>query len=920
MKTKHLLIALALPSLFAACTAEEFDQGNNAVALKNRIPLGDVTLSFGNNANTRLGLVEDSYYAFSWVDGDDLGASLIDTRNATDISGADADHITGYNLTTTPQTNYRYEYNAGKWTSNAAMVEGNYVFYMPYVENTNREATMAVLPTTQTLEKRTVDGKDAYTTYNNVLSQAKANGNIMAVAYKFLTAQGENNDGNKSINITFKQLYATPMFTISNYAQDKDGKLTDLTIKKIELSLKNDAKFAVKAPLKYTSSASNTAYAEANGSNESIVAQLNENLKEGDDNVKVGPWVDLNGKNNKIERETANLLKSDGYSGDDKESAKITINLAEPVTVKQTESFSFYAVIPGGDYSTNNLIVTLTTTDGLFVDVEMPAVKINPGKRYAIEGYNEDGTLGTGADALFNVVTKKLEKATIDGIPVATQAELLQTLATAQKDEDNNPIDMKIIPAEGVVLDNQIIAMLTSKGTGVIKTVTFNGDMVVNGLTNTTAVPVTINGKATLKGTVAAELISTSAEANKILVEKDITIDAAAKATLKGTAKAAIINNGELTVAEALTATKVTNNKTLKLAANLTANGSGATGGIINAAEGTINVTANATLAGKLTNKGAVVVDKEKTLTTAAVDNEKTVTVNGTLAMSSSAAFANKKNAEIIVAGTLDDTNATSLINEGTITVNEGATATMNASASINKNVINNAGTLTVQKNTGTINMTNESKFGTNEVTVTAKAVDKGATVWGTIMNPKEKTVDQNTLAGTTGQRVWKSKAAVTGEFNLATKNLAYNAVNFGANVKFTTEASATSSKFVYANFNGSTITIATTGSTQEVGMPLIVDITGSVEITYAGTDDPSLIFPENAELNIAKGAEFGWTQKVNITGDGTSGLLINNLGTVYNFTGSAATNIDSNSKGVWSSGTTGNATNWVGAVATAKS
>lgn len=54
MKTKHLLIALALPSLFAACTAEEFDQGNDAVALKNRIPLGDVTLSFGDNANTRL--------------------------------------------------------------------------------------------------------------------------------------------------------------------------------------------------------------------------------------------------------------------------------------------------------------------------------------------------------------------------------------------------------------------------------------------------------------------------------------------------------------------------------------------------------------------------------------------------------------------------------------------------------------------------------------------------------------------------------------------------------------------------------------------------------------------------------------------------------------------------------------------------
>lgn len=913
MKTKHLLIALALPSLFAACTAEEFENGNDTVALKNRTPLGDITLDFGGNADTRLGLGDNSFYAFNWVDGDDLGASLIDTRNGTDISGADADHITGYNLTTTPQTNYRYEYNAGKWTSNAAMVEGNYVFYMPYVENTNREATMAVLPTTQTLEKRTIEGKDAYTTYNNVLSQAKENGNIMAVAYKFLTAQGENNDGNKSINIAFKQLYATPMFTISNYAQDKDGKLTDLTIKKIELSLKSDAKFTVKSPLKYTSSALNTAYTEANGTNKSIVAQLNENLKEDDEAVKVGPWVDQKGANNVVPRATSDLL-DDAYGEEDATSAKITINLAEPVTVKKAESFSFYAVIPGGDYSTNNLLVTLTTTDNLSASVEMPAVKINPGKRYAIEGYNEDGTVGTGADALFNVITEKLTESTIDGIPVATQAELLQTLATAQKDDNDRAIDMKIIPTEGVVLDNQIIAMLTSKGTEVINSVTFNGDMVINGLTNTTAVPVTINGKATLKGTVSAELVST-ATANKIFVEKDITIDAAAKATLKGTAKAAITNNGELTVATtALIATKVTNNKTLKLAANLTG-----TNGIINAAEGTINVTEASTLVGKLTNKGAVVVDKDKTLTTAAVDNEKTITVNGTLAMSSGAAFDNKKDAEIIVAGALNDTSAASLINNGKITVNEGAIATMNVAASINKNVIDNAGTLTVQKNSGTINMTNTSKFGTNLVTVTAKATDaNGATVWGTIMNPNGKTVDSSTLAGTTSQRVWKSKDAVTGDFNLAAENLAYNAVNFGANVKFTATASAAPSKFVYANFNGSTIKVTTTSTTQKVGMPLVVDIAGSVEVEYDGTDAPELVFPQDAELNIAKGAELGWTKKVDITGDDTSGLLITNKGTVYNHTGSSATNIKSGSAGVWEGSTTeGNATNWKGATAT---
>ena len=267
--------------------------------------------------------------------------------------------------------------------------------------------------------------------------------------------------------------------------------------------------------------------------------------------------------------------------------------------------------------------------------------------------------------------------------------------------------------------------------------------------------------------------------------------------------------------------------------------------------------------------------------------------------------------------GTLTASSA-AFTNNGKITVNEGATATMDNASSINNSVIDNAGTLTVQKNIGTINMTNTSKFGTNLVTVSEKATDAKGTVWGTIMNPNGKTVDSSTLAGTTGQRVWKSKDAVTGDFNLAAENLAYNAVNFGANVKFTATASAAPSKFVYANFNGSTIKVTTTSTTQEVGMPLVVDIAGSVEVEYDGTYAPELVFPQDAELNIAKGAELGWTKKVDITGDDTSGLLITNKGTVYNHTGSLATKIDSNSVGVWAaSGTTGNATNWKGDAAT---
>ena len=307
MKTKFLLGALALPMFFAACTNEELMEAPVNANLQNRIPLGDVTLDFGG-IDSRLALKEGSFNDLTWSNGDDLGASLIDVMANPDSEAETAvEIINQYDLTTTPQTNYRYEYNDGSWTSNAAMVEGNYVFYMPYIENTNRVAPMAVLPIEQTLEQVTIDGETAYSTYNSVLENAKENGNIMAVAYKFLTADGENNDGNKTISINFKQIYATPLISIQNYARDTENQLTDLTIKKIVLKREDDANFTVKQRLNFTS-AVRTATEEAWDTPEpaSIVAKFNTVLDSEIPTYKGGSWA-LSGEkiSNTVKRSTA---------------------------------------------------------------------------------------------------------------------------------------------------------------------------------------------------------------------------------------------------------------------------------------------------------------------------------------------------------------------------------------------------------------------------------------------------------------------------------------------------------------------------------------------------------------------------------------------------------------------------------------
>lgn len=374
MKTKHLFTAIALPALFAACTAEDIATGENIVKneLDNRPVVEGVTLSMGD-AQSRAAL--ENYNKITFEEGDKLGVALVDVYNTHDN-----DPVKKYNLLTNSiNTNYIFTADSeGTFSSEAAMVEGNYVFYYPYNTQRTRNQILTNLPKTQALTVM-ADGK--YTSYPSVLEYSIEKGAPIAVAYDFISAS----DAGNTLNASLKQIYATPLITLENTAvkggtgEDKDDPIS-ITIKQIILS-KESGSFVLSAPLKFAD-ASQTAYTEADGTASSIVSALFDETIPSGNAAKKGPW-----EKSILGRKTAALL---GGAVDGGTSTSITLTLEEPVTVPAEGTFSFYAVLPSGDYTTENLKAVVYNAEGKSQELALNAVTLTAGQRYPEEEFNSD--------------------------------------------------------------------------------------------------------------------------------------------------------------------------------------------------------------------------------------------------------------------------------------------------------------------------------------------------------------------------------------------------------------------------------------------------------------------------------------------------------------------------------------------------
>lgn len=153
MRTKHLLTAIMLPALFAACTNDDFqtiEQG--AQGTEGRKMVDNVTLNVTTSADTRLAY-ESGKYKFE--EGDEIGACLMDLVNMTEYQNQAAYPLwhQWFTLTDYIHTNYKFTRDGkGNWTTGAKMTEGNYFFVMPYNANYGYRSTYKFDASSQTLE------------------------------------------------------------------------------------------------------------------------------------------------------------------------------------------------------------------------------------------------------------------------------------------------------------------------------------------------------------------------------------------------------------------------------------------------------------------------------------------------------------------------------------------------------------------------------------------------------------------------------------------------------------------------------------------------------------------------------------------------------------------------------------------------
>lgn len=127
MRTKHILTAMVLPALFAACTADEFTENGVNVNLADRATLSPIAITVENGGvDTRFAWDDEASGGIGnwiWENTDAFSAFLVNDGTGKPEAWAPTNYLL---------TNYIYTSQDGaNYTTTSAMVEGLYWFYAP---------------------------------------------------------------------------------------------------------------------------------------------------------------------------------------------------------------------------------------------------------------------------------------------------------------------------------------------------------------------------------------------------------------------------------------------------------------------------------------------------------------------------------------------------------------------------------------------------------------------------------------------------------------------------------------------------------------------------------------------------------------------------------------------------------------------
>ena len=515
MRTKHLLYTMALASVFAACTQDEFvTESGNSNPLEGRKSLGKITLVEPEAASTRWTV--NDWYKITPEVGDGFSYLLVDDP-LTGLAGQHDYPIDNYVLVNQIHSNYVFKLGAQGWTSEANLVEGNYLLVGPDQDVQNRKPVEITLPAEQNLAL----GDDGKVDPLSIIKEFNESGNPIYIGHRFLS---EGSDYNNVLPARY-HIFAYPEITVKNSALAGSTEIPRVV--KVVLKSEDETKpFIINAPLDNVKAArllTNESF-EAAGTDDKdqyVVGAwegyMNDTLGINKKELMVEQKFDKTQMNNQqpipadatyevtdatTRMQWSTFQYNNGLGGSTSDllaeqpksvSPYIVINMpGEGVDLKAGESFKFNAVIPAEEYDmTENLIIYAVLSNGdvwkKVMNSNNKEVNINPGKRYPQEDYN-------GMEV-------RPEKGLYFTIDVNSNSDGVSEYKKVEADELPGIGD-----ADAVMTTDELVAALAEKSSTTTKNITIGGKDVVydqraeNALANNTAQIVNIFGHIKIEG------------------------------------------------------------------------------------------------------------------------------------------------------------------------------------------------------------------------------------------------------------------------------------------------------------------------------------------------------------------------------------------------------------------------------------
>lgn len=487
MRTKHVLMAMVLPALFAACSSDEFVEPTQST-LNGRAVLNGLTVNVDQNADTRFAWAN---YSWKFETGDQFGAAVTDPTAGTVQDG----QLLG---------NYIFSQQAdGSYKTTSQMYEGVYSFYSyPKFES---KATRDLIKFNLGVQKADLDKPEEVINNTQLffspLYDIKAENIGIALPLKFypyysVAAFKIKNNTGKAFKISQIVLKATKFIT--------EGEISPVKIKDAGLvySVAKDA-------TEYTLP-KDTKYDEA-----MATADL----------VKGSPTGN-----------TSIALNCDNYELADGKDVVAYMSVPASVTGQGNVTVDIIVNVDGVSKAVK---VTETATTGTpstttsIASTGINALKFQRGQTKVVFGFETDGKTMKA----LNVAAKNLQDA--NGYYVDNKADLLEVI-------NNNRGGIDIYNMGDLAIDNDIakaLALYTASG------VTFANPIAIKATGKVSIDKVTFDGGVTVEsgevtfeaGTVLSASKTMEVKGGKAIL-KDGTYDNATSQI--------IVNGGEVVIAE----------------------------------------------------------------------------------------------------------------------------------------------------------------------------------------------------------------------------------------------------------------------------------------------------------------------------------------------------------------------------------